>query len=398
MISCAANRDDLPNDSMSNDVDEQSPVADFRPQLEADLCRALADAAAGEVTPSEAVAPFSPGASHRPDQILLVESDAGKVGVVVEYLRNAYPRDVQNAIWKLQAYIATIPGIAGCIPLVAAKAFSPGAKKLLRESRVAYFDLSGTLYLRWAQWLINIEQVTQKPSAKRARGTMNLFTGARACAVHALLHAHNKWLTVNEVADLAQTSTYTCSTVLQELEKREWCQSEGHNRTLRRKLVMPNALLDAWAAAWPSRKDKRSRWFSMLPMGTTFGLIQNGLASHIWDRDHPPTDFVWALTGTHAGNLHTPLLTGSHVSEIIVRSGNAKSLAMAMDLQPAETGANVVIIERDAASLLFRTHRNDGLWIASPFVLYLDLLDGRGRNKELAHNVREQLELGTDVP
>jgi hypothetical protein len=33
---------------------------------------------------------------------------------------------------------------------------------------------------------------------------------------------------------------------------------------------------------------------------------------------------------------------------------------------------------------------------ASPIVLYLDLLDGRGRNKELAQAVREKLEMGTD--
>jgi hypothetical protein len=30
---------------------------------------------------------------------------------------------------------------------------------------------------------------------------------------------------------------------------------------------------------------------------------------------------------------------------------------------------------------------------ASPFILYLDLLDGRGRNKELAAHVLEKLEI-----
>jgi len=50
--------------------------------------------------------------------------------------------------------------------------------------------------------------------------------------------------------------------------------------------------------------------------------------------------------------------------------------------------------ERGGASLLFQDrHPEYPSYFASPFILYLDLLDGRGRNKELAQHVREKLEL-----
>ena len=46
------------------------------------------------------------------------------------------------------------------------------------------------------------------------------------------------------------------------------------------------------------------------------------------------------------------------------------------------------------ASLLFRDVQQEyPAYFASPFMLYLDLLDGRGRNRELAQQVLEKLEL-----
>jgi hypothetical protein len=51
-------------------------------------------------------------------------------------------------------------------------------------------------------------------------------------------------------------------------------------------------------------------------------------------------------------------------------------------------------VEREGASLQFREqYSGDSSYFASPFILYLDLLDGRGRNKELAQHLRKKLEL-----
>ena len=59
-------------------------------------------------------------------------------------------------------------------------------------------------------------------------------------------------------------------------------------------------------------------------------------------------------------------------------------------LKPADKGFNVVLVEREGASLLFtQTHPEmAGARFASRFIQYLDLLDGYGRNKELAVEFR----------
>lgn len=53
-------------------------------------------------------------------------------------------------------------------------------------------------------------------------------------------------------------------------------------------------------------------------------------------------------------------------------------------------GANLVIIEvKSPGELLFREWM-DGLWLASPIQIYLDLLTGEGRSKEMAEHFRKE--------
>ena len=53
-------------------------------------------------------------------------------------------------------------------------------------------------------------------------------------------------------------------------------------------------------------------------------------------------------------------------------------------------GANLAVIEtKSTGDLLFR-ERMDGLWLASPIQIYLDLLRGEGRAKEMAEHFRKE--------
>jgi len=104
-------------------------------------------------------------------------------------------------------------------------------------------------------------------------------------------------------------------------------------------------------------------------------------------------DYPWAFTGAAAANVYAPLLTSTEGAEIIVPRGYADKMADRLGLKPVSRRANVTLIEREPASLLYRYMRSDQpVFFASPYILYLDLLDGRGRNKELAQHIRERLE------
>ena len=54
-------------------------------------------------------------------------------------------------------------------------------------------------------------------------------------------------------------------------------------------------------------------------------------------------------------------------------------------------GANLAIIEtKSTGELLFR-EQVDGVWLASPVQVYLDLLRGEGRAKEMAEHLRREM-------
>lgn len=340
------------------------------------LCDALVEATGGQITGRQSEVVFSEGA--RLDLLLELEAGGRHLRLAVETLGKAYPRDVRDAVWRLDDFLATTRGSKDdTVKLIAAESLSAGAKAMLRERGVGYFDRSGTLSLRSGPWIINIE----RPAPRRARkDSVPLFTDAREAVVHALLAKAGNWLTGAELAALAKTSDYTCSVVLKELEQREWVESTGAGYNLRRRLVKPERLLDDWAEEWTQRKEERSRWY--LYVGKPAELMPK-LALRLQG-----CGLDWAFTGTGAANVSAPLLTSVDTAEIIVPKGAALGLADLLKLKPAEKGANVVLIEREGASLLFRElHDDDMSYFASPIIQYLDLLDGRGRNKELAQHL-----------
>ena len=110
---------------------------------------------------------------------------------------------------------------------------------------------------------------------------------------------------------------------------------------------------------------------------------------------------ICAGSGTDCGLLgrihdrHCSCATAG--SQLIIPRGKVAEIVDALELKPVDKGGNVTLIERGPASLLFRREWTPETWLASPFIMYLDLLNGLGRNKELAQNVRDKLELGTDA-
>lgn len=317
--------------------------------------------------------------------VVTLQANQSKVDIVVRTVRHAYPRDVREAIWQLESSEAPDAAKRNQIPMVAADSLSPGAKALLRERGIGYFEPDGCLYLRWRHCLVNIERAKRVPAKARS---IPLFSGARENVVHALLMSRGAWITGAELAEHAQTSSYTCSVVLQELEKREWCQASGAGRTLRRRLVEPGLLLDAWAEQWVLRKNPASHWY-------TFAQRPDQLMRQLADRlRQSEISTPWAFSGAAAANLYAPLLTHVDTADIVIAPGESEAFAHALALEPADQGSNVTLMERDGASMLFRhDFMQDQSHLSSPFILYLDLQNGHGRNKELAQRVREKLEL-----
>lgn len=363
-------------------MNNYSHCSEFEKQMLDTLVKTLAKAFGPEVSVLDTSYQLS-GEGMDLDGMIEIQAPHKTLRVLVEVKKEVYPRDLRNAVYQLRRCMDETRNRYDAIGLLAAGVLSPGAKSELREHNIASFELGGSLYLKHDGWFINIE----KPSLRLKKNVqgIDLFTEARESVIHALLMNSHGWLTGKELAEQAETSPYTCSLVLQELTLREWVESTGGGPSKRRMLIRPDVLLDAWSEQWQKRKEEKSKWY-------TFVEKPKYLLTHLAERiDRRNVNFPWAFTGAAAANIYAPLLTSTEGAEVIVPKGYAEIMADVLELKPVNKGANVTLIEREPASLLYRDkHHAPLIFLASPYILYLDLLDGRGRNKELAEHIRKE--------
>lgn len=313
--------------------------------------------------------------------------------LVIEAKRAAYPRDIRIAIGQLKEYRASLPRADQVELVLIADAISPGAREALREAGINYYDQSGTLYFRHATWLVDIERTPISPSRKK---DIALFSGAREKVIHALLHhwytrPEEESVTGGHLSYLSQVSTYTVSSTMQALEQLDFVESKGSGPGQRRRLRDPAGLLDAWADDWVRRREVKSLWYAYAPHGNMTDVVIDAFV-------HSTQQKEWVLTGAAAANAIVPRLTNVDRVEVIVQPGASGQLASAMGWSSAAKGSNVALIERTGASFLFLDGHPErpGSRFASPFIQYLDLLNGYGRNKELAEEFRQRvLKLGS---
>ncbi|WP_084416339.1 type IV toxin-antitoxin system AbiEi family antitoxin [Massilia alkalitolerans] len=325
--------------------------------------------------------------NSRLDALVRTRTPNGDVCLLaIELKRVAYPRDVRMAISQLAEYRDVISNDERVELCLIADQISPGSRQALREAGINYFDQSGTLYFRHQTWLVDVERPPLRVSRRK---DVALFSGAREQVVHALLHhwhtySGDEYISGTELSSLAHTSTFTVSSTMQGLEQLDLVESKGSGPAQRRRVRDPAALLDAWAEEWVRRRETRTRWYTYAPGGNITDKVIESFIKHSQNQ--------WALTGAAAANAVVPRLTNVDRVEVIIQPGEADELASAMGLTKAEKGSNVILIERSGASLMFLDEHPErpNSRFASRFIQYLDLLNGYGRNKELAEEFRKQ--------
>lgn len=307
------------------------------------------------------------------------------VELAVEVMRAGYPRDVRLAVHRLHAYQAARPD--GTVPVelcVLADYLSPGSRKELRQAGINYYDGTGSMHFKHRTYLVVKEREARTRPSRRP---VKLFSGAREQVVHALLEhwrqtEGHEYISGAELAERAQTSTYTVSLTMQEFEREDWVETTGKGPSQRRRVSNAAGMLDAWAAVWTSRREPVTRWYTYAPQSNPTDVLLSRLANRQG----------WALTGAAAANAVVPHLTSVDRVQVIVPPGRAEAWGEELKLKQVDKGSNVVLIEREGASLMFLGEHPErpGSRFASRFIQYLDLLDNYGRNKELAGEFRRK--------
>lgn len=303
--------------------------------------------------------------------------------LLVEAKKVVYPRDVRQVIWQFREASRGRPRGQGKEPLtlLVAESISPGAKELLRDERVGYYDSGGSMYLPAPGAYFYIDKPPPKTLTKSVR---SLFSGRRAQVLHAVLIQHQDWFGVKELAQHAMVSPATASQVLTELERFDWLVSRGQGPSKERYLREPTALLDAWVKQLASIRAPNLRRY-YVPATKADALLER--VGEVFDAH----DAGYAISHEAAAQRYSPFLSSvSQVRARLLIGTNADAAIRDLGARMVNEGANLAIIEaKSPGDLLFR-ERVDGIWLASPVQVYLDLLRGEGRSKEMAEHLRKE--------
>ncbi|MFZ3004831.1 MAG: hypothetical protein WA047_01560 [Phenylobacterium sp.] len=302
--------------------------------------------------------------------------------LIVETKKTAYPRDVRHSVWQLRKYLDGMtqsPEVA-IVPLLAAQFLSAGAKDLLQDEGVGYYDGDGNLFVPAEGAYLYVEKPRSKAAGRKAEA---VFSGKRARVVHAVWGAGDQWFKVHEIARRAQVSPGAASETLQELESREWVEVRGAGPAKLRRLADGQALLSAW-------RDHQLAGGSLI--GTPFYVSAPDLERLTFRLDDVCRELGadYAVTGQMAGQAYAPHLTQISKLQCRIEPKFEAEVLSAIKARPVREGWNLTVLKTtDADSLLFR-QRDGARWLADPLQTYLDLLRDSGRSQELAEHLRQE--------
>ena len=310
---------------------------------------------------------------------------AGKsFAVLIEAKKAVYPRDVREVLWRFREVGHNRPKAQSgdkAVSVLVAESISPGAKELLRDAHVGYYDSGGSLFLPAPGVYLYIDKPPPKILSKSVRF---LFSGRRAQVLHTLLMRHQDWFGGKELAEQALVSPATASQVLTELERFDWLVSRGQGPSKERHLREPATLLDAWVKQLASIRPPAPRRYYVPSMkaDTLLEYVGQAFATH---------EVGYAVSYEAAAQRYAPFLSSvSQVRARLLVNAAAEVAIGALGARVVNEGANLSIIEaKSPGELLFR-EQVDGIWLASPIQVYLDLLRGEGRAKEMAEHLRKE--------
>jgi hypothetical protein len=322
---------------------------------------------------------------RRIDAIVEAEIAGRPLELIVEAKRQAFPRDVRETIYQLRNYLAHYPSESpDVIPFFVAGAISPGARDLLRHEEIGFYDLGGTLYIPGKHTFIHIDRPAPRKTSKIFD---SIFQGQKARVMLYVFEHRRDWLSVKTIAEEAEVSAATASATLTEMERREWVEAEGAGPAKSRRLKYPERMLDAWTQYILGLKPPKLERFYV--RSTDVNDLMHKLH---WACDE--SDAAYAVTGEAAAQVYAPYL--SSISQVRCRIVPGPRRHEALDrlrVRPASEGWNLALMESNSRGDVTVGDKIDDVMFAPPLQVYLDLLQGSGRSKEMASHLRaERLE------
>lgn len=304
--------------------------------------------------------PASKAVPLRPDLILEIKEPGGKTSLlVIEAKARVEPRDIPALKEQLAAYVRTTGPRA--TPLVAAPFLSRSTRRRLTEAGISYADATGNLRIVSAQPALYIETQGAERNPGREERPARSLKGAKAGRIVRALCDGVPPFAVRKLAQEAGINPGYVSRVMRFLESEDLIE-----RTRRGPItaVRWRQLIERWAEDYSFLNSNR-----VVPYlePRDIGLLPRRLAA---------AAKRLAVTGSAAAATVAPVAPTRLLAAYVE---SPEATVQQLGLLPAESGANVLLVEPYDPVVFEQTRVIEEVPYAALSQVTVDLLTGPGR-------------------
>ena len=291
--------------------------------------------------------------------------------LAIEVKSSGQPRVARTAAYRLARVLESDPGLYG---VFAAPYISPRTAEICVQEKIGYLDLAGNCRLTFGQIYIE-QQGSPNPFAQK-RDLRSLYSPKAARVLRVLLTDPKKPWRIQAIAEEADVSLGQVANVKSLLEAREWLGSSEAGLLLKD----PGSLLAEWAENSNYRKNVSRNYYTLKSVAE----IEADLAKAC-----DGEGIRYALTGFSGAARYAPSVRYqralAYVSLVVER------IAKLLSLKEVTSGANVTFLVPYDEGVLYGTRAVEGISIASPVQVYLDLFGMKGRGEEAAKALLDEV-------
>lgn len=311
------------------------------------------------------------GGSERYDLLLNVRIDQVTRKLLCEVKSVGEPRYLYQAISQISTVAAEVPDIS---PIIVAPYISEEGRRLCREAQVGYVDLTGNVFLRFDNVLIDKSGEGLVPRDRRA--LKRLFAPVSSRIVRVLLENPGKVWTFQGLAQESEASLGLTYRVVDALNEKGYVDKKRGATSLLR----PGELLDLWAQNYNIDINPSQTFYSFARSFSSFidklrDVAQKG-------------QFRYALTLHSGASKVAPFVRFTDVH--FYYQGDLETIVEGLDLRPVEVGGTIHILTPYDEGVFYNLQRIDDVFVVCNTQLYLDLVNYPARGKEQADFLREQ--------
>jgi hypothetical protein len=300
---------------------------------------------------------------------LRIAEQRQRLALVVK--NSGQPRIARMAAYQLARVRQRDPGLYG---VFSAPYISSRSAEICAQEKIGYLDVAGNCRLTFSQ--VYIEQTGKPNPYAEKRDLRSLYSPKAARVLRVLLADSKKAWRVQALAEEAAVSLGQVANVKRLLEDREWLKGSDAGLLIGN----PESLLSEWAKNFNTKKTASRSYYTLKSVAE----MEADLA-----RACEAEGIAYALTGFSGAARYAPAVRYQRVMAYVLR--DVEKIAERLSLKEVDSGANVTLYVPSDEGFLYGVRPIDGIRVASPVQVYLDLLGVKGRGEEAARALLEEV-------